>query len=172
MIKFNVKVLNDRTKKQYMNDISLLLQKCDKEFIPPLSSRKGSLDTKLIDCTNNDISGYRDSLLSQDFIIALDENDKVTGFLSYVSMSIFDIKCNYVSTIITDKDYRKQGVARALYKVMEEVSSLPIMVRTWSTNYKHMGLLNSLGFGCIKTIKNDRGTGIDTVYYIQYQSRG
>ena len=85
-----------------------------------------------------------------------------------MSRSVFDIECNYVSTIITDEDYRKQGIARTLYTIMEEVSFLPIIVRTWSTNYEHTSLLNSLGFGCIKTIKDDRGVGIDTSYYIQY----
>ena len=107
-------------------------------------------------------------MLHQDFIVALNEKGKVAGFLSYVSRSVFEIKCSYVSIIITDKDYRKQGIARKLYTIMEEVSFLPIIVRTWSTNYEHTSLLNSLGFGCIKTIKDDRGVGIDTSYYIQY----
>ena len=32
--------LNDKTKEKYLNDIVLLVQKCDKEFTRPLSSKK------------------------------------------------------------------------------------------------------------------------------------
>jgi hypothetical protein len=37
--------------------------------------------------------------------------------------------------------------------------------RTWSTNASHLDLLDELGFDLIKRVEDDRGDGIDTVYY-------
>lgn len=164
----HVTILTDKTKKQFMRGISLLVQKYDNEFIPPLSKRDSVSCTNLRDCNNDNISEYIESMKSQDFIVVLDKTNKVVGFLSYVHREVCDIDCNYVSTIITDKNYREQGVARELYSVLEKLSKLPIIVRTWSTNYKNRSILSSLGFGCIKTIKDDRGVGIDTLYFVQY----
>ena len=164
----HVTILTDKTKMQFMRGISLLVQKYDNEFVPPLSSRGSTSSTSLRDCNNDNISDYIESMKSQDFIVVLDKDNKVVGFLSYVHKEVCCIDCNYVSTIIVDEDYREQGVANALYSMFEELATLPIIVRTWSTNYKHLSVLNSLGYDCIKTIKDDRGVGIDTIYLIQY----
>lgn len=165
----HVTILTDKTKKQFKRGISLLVQKYDNEFVPPLSSRGSASSTSLRDCNNDNISDYIESMKSQDFIVVLDKDNKVVGFLSYVHKEVCCIDCNYVSTIIVDKDYREQGVAKELYSVLEKLSKLPIIVRTWSTNYKNRSILSNLGYGCIKTIKDDRGVGIDTLYFVQYQ---
>ena len=164
----HVTILTDKTKKQFMRDISLLVQKYNNEFIPPLSKRGSVSCTSLRDCNNDNISEYIESMKSQDFIVVLDKTNKVVGFLSYEHREVCDIDCNYVSIIITDKNYREQGVARELYSVLEKLSKLPIIVRTWSTNYKNRSILSNLGYDCIKTIKDDRGVGIDTLYFVQY----
>ena len=41
----------------------------------------------------------------------------------------------------------------------------PLLTRTWSGNLQHIRILESLGFKLLKTIKNHRGKGIDTLYF-------
>lgn len=40
-----------------------------------------------------------------------------------------------------------------------------IFTRTWSTNFAHIKILQAFGFETVKVLKNDRGSGIDTVYF-------
>ena len=40
-----------------------------------------------------------------------------------------------------------------------------IFTRTWSTNAAHIKILDKFNFEIIKCIENDRGDGIDTVYF-------
>ena len=41
----------------------------------------------------------------------------------------------------------------------------PIALRTWSTNAAQLRLMEKLGFTCVLRLPDDRGPGVDTVYY-------
>lgn len=102
-------------------------------------------------------------------IAALDDGN-VAGFLSYISDRPMDIKgfpcVEYLSTILVEKNCRGRGISKKLYEKFIELSAgKSIVTRTWSTNESHLGLLSKLGFVEIKRIKDDRGDGIDTVYF-------
>ena len=76
----------------------------------------------------------------------------------------------YISTVITDKMFRHRGITKGLYAVLlEKYKDKNIFTRTWSTNISHTTLLQGLGFGEFKRLANDRGEGIDTVYYFKPQ---
>jgi RimJ/RimL family protein N-acetyltransferase len=45
-----------------------------------------------------------------------------------------------------------------------------LFTRTWSTNAAHIAILGKFGFSQIARIENDRGEGIDTVYFAKKRS--
>ncbi len=100
------------------------------------------------------------------------EDGKVVGFMSfkknYVCENISsDYAPNlYVTTLVVHPDYRHQGIAGKFYhKLMDTFKKHYIFTRTWSTNTGHIRILTMLGFHGHSHISDDRGEGIDTVYY-------
>lgn len=158
-------IIQDK-EKTYMDEVSDLVKRSDNEFVPPLSSRNSNSDNDLEICSNSNILDYIDSIANHNFIVVVDnDSNKLVGFLSYVSKVVYDINCNYVSTIIIEKDYRNRGIAGLLYQELSSISDKPITVRTWSTNEGQIHLLQKLGYNYLKVLKNDRGYGIDTIYF-------
>lgn len=49
--------------------------------------------------------------------------------------------------------------------VRKELHNKTIATRTWSTNKTHIKILEGLGYIKIIELKDDRGSGIHTVYY-------
>ena len=157
---------------EYENQIWELLKKIDKEFIPPLSARKSThqKEWNTPDTEGGEPVEYFRQMKEQKIILAL-EKDKVRGFLTYISDFKLEIGnekmiSEYVSTIGVDPAYRKKGIAQSLYKkLIENSPGKRITTRTWSLNKSHLHILEEMGFELLVTIKNDRGRGIDTVYY-------
>ena len=72
----------------------------------------------------------------------------------------------YISTLIVSPNARGKGVTKALYgKLFSEYENINIFTRTWSTNIAHIKILEKYGFKVIQVIKDDRGNGIDTIYF-------
>ena len=111
-------------------------------------------------------SDYLSSLLSQKLLLAVDR-DRVIGLLSYRENYVFEgaVFPAYVSTIAVRRGYRKLGVGKKLYGELLKRKGR-VLVRTWSGNYAHENLLKDLGFSLYKEIRNHRGKGIDTLYYL------
>lgn len=157
------------------SDIRTLLELADDEFHPPLSGREGTTQTSGLDSRQNDaLDDYHEDVLSQLLVLAIDGDD-LAGFLSfrhgYEADALGDfVPANYVSTIIVHPDERRQGHGRSMYEklltdIPDRVRDPYVTTRTWSTNHSHLSLLDELGFRTITTIEDDRGDGIDTVYY-------
>lgn len=159
---------------KYKNDVWEILSANDAEFLPPLSAR---YDTTQESLSGGKISAagpkkYFESICCQNFIFAV-EDGKVAGFLSYIPR--YSVKtaegeenCAYVSTVIVRPEFRKRGLTRGMYEeLFKAESGKNTATRTWSTNAAHIGLLKKLGFDEVLRIENDRGAGIDTVYYIK-----
>lgn len=158
---------------QEQQQIFELLMEADQEFIPSLSARYSTTQKALrgVEETKEHIPlSYLKHLLNQRWILAKDEG-QITGFLSYCSDFVDDIlgieqAGDYISTIIVQKDYRGRGITVCMYNKLFEISKAPwIATRTWSTNYAHIHILQKLKFDLVKRIPNDRGVGIDTVYF-------
>ena len=155
-----------------------ILCECDQEFIPPLSSRNDPLQCGLSNVDRHTILPYNYFyiMLDQPFIIAIDEGKgRVAGFMSfihnYVNEEVGIHGCNYISTLCVRKEYRNQGLARAMYEFLinrlkGQYESPLIGTRTWSSNYGHIRLIESLGFRLVSQLRDHRGPGIDTVYYL------
>ena len=173
MLQLRITAVSALTEEQ-KNEIWEMLVLADKEFVPPLSERRNTLQTQWetheIEALNVP-TVYYEIMLKQEFVLALDEA-KVVGFMSYIPEKQIELEngkgivADYVSTIIVHPEYRSNGITRALYNyLLAQKSEGFIATRTWSTNDAHLHILEKMGFQNIWTIKNDRAEGIDTVYY-------
>jgi ribosomal protein S18 acetylase RimI-like enzyme len=149
---------------------SLLATVAD-EFVPPLTVRNGTTQTELADIDTVESDSYFTELLRQDNLLAIDDGE-LMAFLSFRAgyheerLPLID-SCIYVSTIAVHPEARGRGHARRLYeRLLGLPEALPpwVVLRTWSTNAEHLKLLSSLGFDVLRTIRDDRGAGIDTLY--------
>lgn len=159
----------------YEKDIWDLLVLADNEFVPSLSSRNSTLQTSFEETESphqDKPVAYFEIIKQQNFILAL-KDDKVIGFLSYIPDYILpfsymdeEIATQYVSTIIVAPQFRGQNITQMLYKKLIDEKSC-IATRTWSTNNAHINILRKLKFELVKTLPNDRGRGIDTLYFLK-----
>lgn len=160
-----------------------ILCECDQEFVPPLSLRSDPLQCGLnnVDEKTSLPHNYLYVILEQPFILAIDASTgKVAGFMSfihnYVNEEVGIHGCNYISTLCVRKEFRNQGLAREMYEFLinrltGEYESPLIGTRTWSSNYSHIRLIESLGFRLASQLRDHRGPGIDTVYYLYNKSQ-
>lgn len=172
--------------KNYMDNILEILVECDKEFVPPLSSRNSTKQTDFnfigIYDTDNKPMEYFKKIIEQHNILAI-EDGIVVAFMSFVykydrneffhKNNIDDIN-NYISTICVKKEFRRKGITGKMYEYIEnslpkEIASQYVSTRTWSTNLAHINLLKKRNYENTHTIKNDRiledGTKVDTLYF-------
>lgn len=167
-------VENPRTNRGIAAQIEDLLVEVDNEFVPPLSWRDSATvrdSAVVIDGVRPD--WYVRQALARPCLVAFQENE-FAGFMSFLPQHDEpNLDCNnlstYVVTVATHRRFRRQGVARTLYRAAfalpAEFASPFITTRTWSANVVHIGLLERLDFHEVKRLKDDRGVGIDTVYY-------
>lgn len=142
---------------QYCKDdikdqIKKLLIINNREFIPPLSTRY-----------KNGIDGYLDYVIDSSAILVKDIRGNVIGWLTYK----VDEEELYIKSIMVAKKYRRHGIGTKLYNMILEVNNRKIRIKTWSTNYGQIHILEKLGFEVERVIKNDRGNNIDTIYYVK-----
>lgn len=159
--------------------IEQLVELCATEFVPPLGSWGRSSQAEGLEDeadSESSLSAYVEKLCSQQFVLAYD-SDTVVGYLSfrhgYATDQIKEYSpSNYAASMIVHPDYRRQGIARSMYQsLLEDLPSefaLPyVTTRTWAENDAHITLLKELGFSLVTRIPDDRGPGVDTVYYAQ-----
>lgn len=161
------------TNKRELSDILDLLKLCDDEFIPSLSSRSSTFQKNLApsDVHTSVPIQYFEHLRVQSVFIA-EEGGHVVAFMAfkknYVCEEIPPLYSPniYITTVIVHPAFRNRGITNAFYrKVFSKFGNYNIFTRTWSTNHSHIRILSSLKFceHCRK--KDDRGLGIDTIYY-------
>lgn len=166
-------IFKDNINESYYYEIKDLLILCDNEFIPPLSSRISTSQSVLLSDMVQfpSIEQYLQGIKEQTTLVAKHYNH-VIGFISFKHNHCcdeipFDIQPNvYVTTVITHPDYRGLGLAEKMYsRILDKFDSRHLFTRTWSTNNIHIHVLEKMGFSkyCVK--KDDRGVGIDTVYF-------
>lgn len=158
-----------------------LLTDADDEFVPPLSARGGTLESRLgpAQARAAGIDDYLAAVLEQRLLVAEDATG-VVGFVSYRPGHVVTVAGHdpvgpaaYVSTIVVAPAARRRGLARALYETLfvevrhDEPGAGAVATRTWSGNDSHLTLLESLGFVEVIRLADDRGPGIDTVYLVR-----
>lgn len=163
-----------RKNKSVNRQVLDLLKRHDSDFVPPLSSRGSTTQSDLTTSLDGSILEYFNEMLEQEFFIAFD-GKKVVGFMSfkrnYISRYIDCDKNIYISTIIVNSDYRGKGITKLFYKrCLQKFRYLNIYTRTWAQNASHIFILTQIHFTEVHRLPDDRGPGIDTVYF-GYQRR-
>lgn len=174
MSEYRIVVAKELTALQKKYIWNILVQ-ADYEFVPPLSKRESTTQKNFVTTKSKGEDGikeYFDALMHQSFLL-VEKDSEVVAFMSYICNHRLEIGkekeivVNYVSTIIVDKAHRSNGLTQLLYQKLFETEEGRVATRTWSTNAAHLRILEKLGFEKVRTMENDRGNGIDTVYYVK-----
>lgn len=169
----NIRYVEHITNEGHLEDLMDLLILCDREFVPHLSARESTTQSDLSPTANETVKpvSYFENIRRQPAFLAM-EGGHVIGFMSfkrdYVCEEILPTTCPniYITTVIVHPGHRHRGITNALYgRLFRRFGWLNVFTRTWSTNTSHIRILSSLKFyeHCRKS--DDRGEGIDTVYY-------
>ena len=173
------RVLNVSEKEQYREELLEILSINDKNFIPPLSQRSSTTQANLLGDENKaDILPYFNKMLEQN-ILAMFYEGKLIGFASYIENYISDVVGGethpniYLSTLAMRPESRGMGATKKAYTYLffDRYPHCNVYTRTWSTNGPHIHILGGFGFGELKRIPNDRGEGIDTVYFCKNREK-
>ena len=148
-------------------DIFTLLTAREADFVPPISKRGGRTPEE-------NIEAYFEHLLTMKFAIA-QEDGKVIGYLAYEPEHYYEYTNEsvlYMSSAVVDPMFRGRHILEEMYALcFQEAGKRPVATRTWSTNAVQMHVLPKLGFTVAERIKNDRGEGIDSLYFIRYDEK-
>lgn len=147
-----------------------LTRRCDGDFVPPLSWRH-RLGQELRDLgpqAGANVEKYVDSLLELAHLVVLVQDELLVGYCAYYWPWMWrGTEHVYVSTAVVAPSHRGRGLstrtgrrvaARALRR------RVPLLAKTWSTNQASMGALARWG-RVDKIVRDERGAGIDTVYW-------
>ena len=168
-----LKLFEQVTSPQHLQQLEALLTLADREFIPPLSSRGSTTQGNLGSTqTNPDgVRAYFETMKTQPMVLALD-GERLAGFMAFR----YDHTCDqigpetlpnmYASTSVVHPDYRGQKLMQRFYETM--IAAHPqrgVYTRTWVGNLSHLRVLDKLSFRQLCCLKDHRGPGVDTVYY-------
>ena len=163
-----LKILSGSEQVGFGDQILSLLIASDAEFVPPLSAR-GSTTQQDLSAGGDGITAYYAQLMTQKVMAAV-EGDRLLAFVSYIENYRTDVVTQlpniYLSTLVMRPEARGKGLTKQLYRqLFDTYSAGTVYTRTWSTNFAHLRILEQFGFRLIKTLKDHRGKGIDTVYF-------
>lgn len=173
------KILNEQEKALYSNQIIEILTLSDKDFVPPLSTRTGTLqkDLKSVKNSSSGVFNYYSQMNSQKILCVI-ENGLVLGFVSYIEDFVNEVITAektpniYVSTLLLRVEARGQNLTYKMYDYLFNnlYQNRNIFTRTWSTNISHLKILQKFEFEELLRKKDDRGAGIDTVYFCKMRT--
>ncbi len=168
------RILTEKDKTLYKQTILDAMKESDNDFVPPLSARSSTTQKNLAGGKSSEqgLLSYCNEMLSQ-IVLGAFEGDNLLGFVSFKKNYTCDVivDCDspniYLSTLILKKEARGKHLTQQMYDYLFNTlyADRSIFTRTWSTNGAHLRILEKFNFTLIKTIPNDRGNGIDTVYF-------
>ena len=173
------RVLNQSEKCKYREELLEILSINDKNFIPPLSQRSSTTQANLLSSAEKaDILPYFHKMMEQN-ILAMFLEDKLVGFVSYIDNYTSEVISPethpniYLSTLALRPETRGMGATKKAYTYLffECYPQCNVYTRTWSTNGPHIHILAGFGFEELKRIPNDRGEGVDTVYFCKKREK-
>lgn len=155
-----------------------MLELCDQDFVPPLSHRNSTSQTNWAETEEktDGIAEYLENICSQ-HVVLWKEEGVVRAFMTWKdhfnceNLEAYPDSC-YLTTLCVWPDYRGQGISEVMYAEAEKdiAAKFPgsrITLRTWSTNGAQEHILDKLGYSLVRRLKDDRGEGIDTVYFVK-----
>ena len=174
------RLLTEKEKSVYKNQLIDMLTLSDNEFVPPLSKRSSTTQADLspTEKSGGGVSCYFAEMSKQNILCAFTE-EEILGFVSFRENYISDVISEdelpniYVSTLILSPKARGRGLSTEMYSYLFDTlyPESAVFTRTWSTNTAHTKILSKFGFSEMLRKHNERGEGIDTVYYKKEKSR-
>jgi len=169
-----IRIIDDSEKERFGAEIYEILKEADNEFLPPLSQRSSTTQSDLKPSSENDgVMKYFNEMINQRIMVAL-EDGQILAFVSfrenYKNSEITDTELPniYISTLIVKPEGRGKRLTQIMYEMLfKEYETVNIFTRTWSLNAAHIKILSKFDFKEYKVLKNDRGEGVDTVYFIK-----
>ena len=162
---------------QEKKDMFCILTECDQDFYPPLSARSSTKQLSWVSTSevHDGVTAYYQVLLGQHNLFWKIQ-DEIAGFMSFIPhytcqhLAAYDDVC-YLTTLCLSHKFRGMGVSPRIYAatfeyVRENYPEAVIAFRTWSTNAAQMHLVKKLGLTEILRLPDDRGPGVDTIYYV------
>lgn len=164
-----------RNRDQYEPSIRRLLEAVGEEFVPPLTdSARSELSRAGQTGGRTDIDRYVERCLDRP-MVGVTKDGTLKGLLSFEPLSDSDAlgeytPTNHVERFAVDPDFRGRGIGTEMYRVF--INDLPAdyqqpfaSTETWETNDAHIAILEDFGFELVHRVPDDRGPGLDTVYY-------
>ena len=158
-----------------------ILCACQHEFVPPLCARTGCAQKFQAGRPNGDGNdrpvAYFEEMRRQHFVVARADGGRLAAFLTfkprYTCPELLRYGENiYMTTACVLPAWRGRGLSGGLYDVVE--GALPaalrtsyVTTRTWSTNQTQMHVFPKRGYEICARLEDDRGAGIDTVYFVK-----
>ena len=167
-------LLTEAQKDLYRDEIIGMIAACDHEFVPPLSQRHGPTQTDFSGAiqTNDNLPAYFEDMRKNDILAAL-EGEELLGFVAFKRdmtnqfLTADTLPNLYVAVLLVKPSARGQHLTSKMYEYLfnELYPATNLYTRTWSTNRAHAAILGKFGLEVVIRIENDRGKGIDTVYF-------
>ncbi len=167
-------MLDDTMKAAYRDEMYAMLMHSDREFVPPLSARSSTTQKDLSskESSEEGLHAYFSQMCDQKILAAF-EGTTLLGFVSFREDYTSDVigadrlPNIYLSTLVSKPEARGRGMTVQMYEHLfcRCYQDRSIFTRTWSTNAAHIRILDKFGFRRLCTIPDDRGAGIDTVYF-------
>lgn len=147
-----------------------LTRRCDGDFVPPLSWRH-RLGQELRDLglqAGANVEKYVNSLLELAHLVVLVQDERLVGYCAYYWPWMWrGTEHVYVSTAVVAPSHRGRGLSTRMGRRVVAHAlrrRVPLLAKTWSTNQASMGTLARWG-RVDKIVRDERGAGIDTVYW-------
>lgn len=143
-----------------IHGVHMLLEECDGDFSPRLSTRHDNLHYDFND-GNGSMMEYLYSLMKWSVnIVFIDGNIAAVCF--YEDREDY----TYLSLIVVGHDYRGMKLASKLYASIEDNAvNNTVRLRTSSRNESQLAVLAKRGYELVETLKDDRGEGVDTLKF-------
>lgn len=143
--------------------IHMLLNACDDDFTPRLSTRHDCHHADFNDDTGN-MTEFMYSLMREHAMIAF-VNGNVAAFAAYDDMD----DCLYLALILTGHEYRGLKLASRLYDAIESNAfNNTVKLRISSRNETQKAILDKRGYEQYDVHENHRGDGLHTLFYVKH----
>ena len=168
-----LKLFTAEDKARYRADIMAMLTAADNDFVPPLSARFSPTQTAFgetpLACG---VAAYFEDMCREQILGAF-EGDTLLGFVTFMEnldspyFGEDHLPNLYICTLLVKPEARGKHLTKTMYEHLffDLFADRNLFTRTWSTNAAHIAILGKFGFREIARIRNDRGAGIDTVYF-------
>lgn len=143
-------------------ELEIFMELVDGEFCPPLSLRPGGIQGRIAGSLARGDSNY----------LIVGNGCELVGALGYKLNWNGEKECAgdvYISFMAVHPKHRGQKMARMLDAALAEMlcrnGFSDVNATTWSTNPEACRMYLQFGYSISEVLKDDRGEGVDTIYF-------